>query len=209
MRKHRSGRIDGHAAQDGRPIQGISLLQGRQLLRTHLCYLLEHRESEPNALYGKQAGERVRFPAEVAFNAVADRVDPGGECRGPRQRHGVARIPHGQRGIDPPVVDAVLLSNRVGQDRDGGNLAAGSGCRADQHDGQRRMVPLCGIEDLFRHPGIRRENTDGLRRVQWRAAPDSKHEFRTRFMGQSAPFLTGGKGRVRFNPGIMREGDPL
>ena len=28
-------------------------------------------------------------------------------------------------------------------------------------------------------------------------------------MGQSASFLTGGKGRVRFDPGITRESDPL
>ena len=35
VRKHRSGRIDGHATQNGCLIQGISLLQGRQLLRPH------------------------------------------------------------------------------------------------------------------------------------------------------------------------------
>ena len=180
VRKHCSGGIDGHTAQNRCLIQSLSLLQRRLLLRSHLCHLPEHREPEADTLYRKQAGEGVCLFAEIALDAMADRVDPGGERRGPRQRHRIARIPHRERRIDPPVMDAVLLSGGVGQDRDRRDLAAGSRRRTDQHDGQRRMVPFCGIEDLLRHPRIRRENADGFRRVQRGAPADSEHKLRPR-----------------------------
>ena len=71
------------------------------------------------------------------------------------------------------------------------------------------MVPSCGIEDLLRHPRIRRENADGLRRIQRGTSADPEHELRSRFMGKAASFLARGKGRVRFDPGKMGKGDSL
>ena len=106
-------------------------------------------------------------------------------------------------------MDAVFLPRGIGQHRDRRDLAAGSGRRADQHDGQGLMRPHGGIEALLGHVRICREDADGLRRIQRRAASDPEDEFRPGFMGKPPSRLTGDERRVRLDLRVMCKRDPL